>query len=241
MIMARIRRNLEFEQAREVVRQERIESVAQYIAWHNLNKPAGLPKRPDRAYHKDFISWNDFLGNTNPFPIIRKKYRPFNEARAFAQSLGIKIKQEWLDACDDGKTANDIPRRPDLYYRKSNEWVSWPNFLGAALQAKEATMIETTPIFFIIHNPKADTGYFRCGVTNGGVSSINDFLQSVSGRLVVAYHVPQTFKVNTFLKQFDVEEDREYAGYYYIPKMVIVLSELSIQFNHVYEKFSNNS
>jgi hypothetical protein len=236
--MARIRRNLEFEAAREIARAERIESVSQYIKWHDLNKPAGLPKRPDRAYHKDFISWNDFLGNDTPFPVIRRTWRSFNESRAFSQSLGISIKQEWLDFCDDGGKPDDIPRRPDLYYRKRDEWISWPNFLGATLTSKEETVIETQSIFFIIHNPKADKGFFRCGVTNGGPSSVNDFLRKINGKLIVAYYVPQTFRLDTFLSQFDVEEDREYAGYYYIPKLVIILSELSIQFNHVYEKFS---
>ncbi len=229
--MGRKRTSMPFTEAREIVRAERIESVSQYKAWHDLNKPVGIPRRPDRAYEKVFISWNDFLGNDNPFPIIKHTWRSFNEARAFAQSLNIPIKQKWLDMCDAGDKPHDIPRRPDLYYRKQGEWISWGNFLGVTLAARSDVIEETETIFFMIYNPKAPRNCFRCGITNGGLSSISDFLRKVNGRAVATYFVQQGFDVDEFMTDLDGEEDGEHKGYYHVPNVQLVISELSILFN----------
>ena len=234
--MARPRKTLPFEEAKKIVHAERIESVAQYKKWYDLNRPAGLPRRPDRAYHSDgFTSWNDFLGNDNPFPIVRMKFRPFNEARAFAQSLNISTRGEWFKMCDSGKKPDDIPRRPDLYYRNKNEWISWGNFLGVTITARAETVAQTNTIFFIIYNPKAAKDYFRCGLTNGGVSSLNDFMVKINGRIVCAYYVPNTFSTDKFFSNFNIEEHYEYKGYYNIPRndLTPVISKLSINYEKV--------
>lgn len=231
--MGRKKTSIPFEQAKEIVQAERIGSVAQYKTWHNLNKPAGIPKRPDRAYIKEFTTWNDFLGNNTPFPIKFGRYRPYKEAKAFAQSLNISKRKEWFAMCDAGGLPEDIPRRPDLYYRKKEEWVSWPNFLGVTLLSREQTILEMDTIFFIVHNPNADHGYFRCGLTNGGVSSINDFTVKINGKLLLAYYVPNTFSVEKFLDQFDSYEHYEHKNYYKIMNLTPIVSKLSIEYNKV--------
>ena len=232
--MGRKRRSLPFAEARQIVHDERIESVAQYKKWHDLNKPAGLPKRPDRAYVNDgFTTWNDFLGNTNPFPIIKHSWRPYGEAKAFAQSLNISTRKHWFDMCDAAKKPHDIPRRPDLYYTNKDEWISWGNFLGVTLLARSQTVADTNTIFFVIFNPRADKNYFRCGLTNGGLSSVNDFLRKINGRSVCAYYVPQTFKHEDFLTDLGAEIDYDHKGYFYIPNLTQVLSKLSIAYQKV--------
>lgn len=227
------RRNLPFAEAREVARQEGIGSVRQYMQWHDLNKPAGLPRRPDRAYKAEFISWNDFLGNDTPFPCVRKTYRPFKEAKAFAQSLQLETKRKWLEFADTDKFPHDIPRRPDLYYRDKHEWVSWPNFLGVNLHDKTQTLIEADLIFFIIQNPKAARDYYRCGVTAGGISSIQDFIKKINGRVIIAFHVPESFNYENFLAGLGIEEHYEYRGYYHIQNLNQVVSKLSFEFTRV--------
>lgn len=231
--MGRKKRCMPFEDAKKIVHAECIESVTQYKKWYDLNKPAGLPRRPDRAYHQDFISWNDYLGNDNPFPIIKHSWRPYKEAKAFAQSLRMSKKQEWLDFSKTDKLPKDIPRRPDLYYRKRDEWVSWPNFLGVALASKEQTINQMDTIFFIILNPDAVQKYFKCGITNGGISSVNDFLIKINGKLVCAYYVPNTFNTETFLESFGVHEDYEHKTYYKIENLTPIISRLSINYNRV--------
>jgi hypothetical protein len=229
--MGRKRIHMPFKEARAIVRLERIESVAQYKKWHELNNPISIPKRPDRIYDGEFISWNDYLGNNNPFPIIKHAYRPYNEAKAFAQSLNISTRREWFDMCDEEKKPKDIPRRPDLFYRKVNEWVSWGNFLGVTLAARAHTVEEMKTIFFIVINPKAAKNYFKCGITNGGLSSINDLLRKINGRVVCTYYVPQIFDYVEFLTSLGAVEDYEHESYYKITNLTPILSKLSLNFN----------
>jgi len=229
----RPRKSLPFKEAREIVRSENIGSVKQYEKWYNLNKPAGLPKRPDRAYKDNFTTWNDFLGNDTPFPCARKSYRPFNAARSFAQSKRFNKKQEWLEFADSEEFPKDIPKRPDLVYRKMNEWVSWPNFLGTNIHEKGKNLLEADFMFYIIRNPKAVRDYYRCGITGGGISSINDYLAKINGSIVAVYSVPDTFQYNTFLKSMGFEEHYEYKGYYHIPNLIGLISKLSMEFNRV--------
>lgn len=229
----RPRKSLPFEEARKVARSENIGSVKQYIKWHDLNKPAGLPRRPDRAYKNDFVSWNDFLGNNTPFPCVPRSYRPFNEARAFAQSQRFDKKQEWLDFAGTDDFPSDIPKRPDLHYRDKHEWVSWPNFLGTNVREKTRNLLEADFMFFILKNPKAERNYYRCGITGGGVSSINDYLMKMNGSVVAVYHVPDTFQYKTFLSEMGISEHYEYKGYFYIQNLMGLISNLSMEFNRV--------
>ena len=116
--MGRIRYNYSFEEARELVHGEKIASRQQYYDWYDLHKPARIPRRPDRSYPKEWISWNNFLGNNNPFPCVRKHFRQYNEAKIFAQTLNLKTKKEWLEFEKSGNRPAEIPSRPDVYYQK---------------------------------------------------------------------------------------------------------------------------
>ncbi|MGY5151892.1 MAG: integrase repeat-containing protein [Candidatus Nitrosopumilus sp. bin_6a] len=57
-----------------------------------------------------------------------KKYRSFEDARKFAQSLELKSYKQWQKYCKDNTIPKDIPRAPDQKYKK--EWISWGDFLG---------------------------------------------------------------------------------------------------------------
>jgi hypothetical protein len=41
------------------------------------------------------------------------KRRPFEEAREFARSLGLKSREEWNEHCKSGKKPVDIPPYPN--------------------------------------------------------------------------------------------------------------------------------
>ena len=62
---------------------------------------------------------------------MRKKWRPFEEARKFACSLAaINTQKEWMDYARSGKLPNDIPRDPRNAY-KNKGWKGWGDFLGS--------------------------------------------------------------------------------------------------------------
>jgi len=110
---------------------EYIDSRQQYWNWIDRERPAGLPKYPNRVYKEQWSSWNDFLSNDNEFANANPhQYRPYGEALQYAQASGIANSQEWFK----GEHPEDIPVRPDLVYR-SKGWLGWYSFLGTGPQA----------------------------------------------------------------------------------------------------------
>lgn len=53
----------------------------------------------------------------------------WQEARAFARTLGLKNRKEWYVYCKSGQKPASIIWRPDITY-KNNGWVSWGDWLG---------------------------------------------------------------------------------------------------------------
>lgn len=59
----------------------------------------------------------------------RVNYRPFMEARAFAQAQKFRNSQEWYDFCKSGMNPPDIPTvASKIYFDKG--WKSWSDWLG---------------------------------------------------------------------------------------------------------------
>lgn len=168
----RPRKSLPYEQAREIVRGEMLKSISEYRRWWLHNKPSTIPKNPNRAYSSIWIGWGDWLGTKNPFPYVRRKFRPYKEARAWAQTLGLTSKATWLEYCKRSDYPIDVPRRPDLYYQKSLEWITWKSFLGYTVGDKIAALGETDHIIYIIQYPELPTNVYTIGITNEGKSGL---------------------------------------------------------------------
>ena len=54
---------------------------------------------------------------------------PFEEARKFVRSLGLKSQKEWVAWAKTGQKPDDIPSSPSSVY-KDRGWVSWGDWLG---------------------------------------------------------------------------------------------------------------
>lgn len=90
--------------------------------------PDYIPKSPQDVY-KEWVSWNDFLGTDNKKP-SDYNYIPLKDAIEYVQkNLDVKSKLEWRKLVLDGKIPNNIPNRPERYYRNRG-WMSWNGFLG---------------------------------------------------------------------------------------------------------------
>jgi hypothetical protein len=66
----------------------------------------------------------------------RANWRPFDEARAFVHSLGLKSLAEWLDYCKSGKKPADIPSNPQLKYAKEG-WAGYGDWVGTGRVATQ--------------------------------------------------------------------------------------------------------
>jgi superfamily II DNA or RNA helicase len=96
--------------------------------------PEFIPSKPSRVYaDTGWISLGDWLG-TGRIASKDLKYRPFEEARAFARSLQLKSGNEWVLFCRGklvkrSKLPLDIPIHPRGAYRGKG-WVDMGDWLG---------------------------------------------------------------------------------------------------------------
>jgi superfamily II DNA or RNA helicase len=94
---------------------------AERTQWHEYcksgEKPADIPSRPRRIYATKWQGWDDWLGF--------QCWRPFVEARAYAQSLGFTSKVQWEVHAQSGALPIDIPPVPENVYDTFKEYRDW--------------------------------------------------------------------------------------------------------------------
>ena len=102
-------------------------------AWHKFHKtgklPLDIPKAPQKTYaFSGWDSWGEWLGNGQ----IHGKYReylPYEEARDFVHSLGLKTQAEWRDYSKSGSKPLNIPGNPNKIY-ENDGWTGTGDWLG---------------------------------------------------------------------------------------------------------------
>lgn len=132
-----------FDEARTFVRNLGLKSSNEWKEYANGKleiyppKPDNIPVQPYVTYQNygDYwISWNDWLGNDMSTKRRVKNPLPFEEARNFVRSLGLKNTYEWEDY-KKGKfdflkqIPDNIPRSPSTYY-KNDGWIDMHDWLG---------------------------------------------------------------------------------------------------------------
>jgi superfamily II DNA or RNA helicase len=117
-----------FVDARKFVRAVGLKSQDQWRQYcRSGKKPDDLPYNPGEVYKNDWKGFGDWLG-TGRIANQNKIYRPFDDAREFARSLGLKSESEWTIYCKSGNKPLDIPNNPDHVY--DEEWTWWQDWLG---------------------------------------------------------------------------------------------------------------
>jgi len=116
-----------FEKVKEYIQKFEFKSTTEFKkAWKEGRLAFDIPSKPRRVY-KDagWISMPDFLGYDDPV----QDWRPFNEARKFVRSLGLKSESEWRDYSKSDEKPIDIPKSPSHVYAEEG-FISMPDFLG---------------------------------------------------------------------------------------------------------------
>lgn len=177
-----------FEDARKVIRAEHIPSIKAFEVWWKLNMPVRVPYRPDRIYKKHgWISWNDFLGNNNPFMKTGDSkiiWMPFDEARAWAREKAkehdLKSRVDWFNFCQDVEKKNrpkNIPFNPSFAYR--DDWYTWNDWLGVGSDIK--TIVKETinimPLLYVIKLSHSPSNVFKVNVTHGGKKALEEVIK----------------------------------------------------------------
>jgi len=129
-----------FADAREFARSLGLETAKDWVAFAGGKLPelgvlpADIPRAPQRVYKKKgWVHWGDWLrtGTVAPRP---RRFRPFEEAREFARSLGLRSDAEWRAFCrgdmpSKGTRPADIPTNPGVSYRDKG-WRGLGDWLG---------------------------------------------------------------------------------------------------------------
>jgi len=117
-----------FQDARQFVQQLGLNSEMEWKKYcRSDKKPHDIPNAPQALYKTEWKGMGDWLG-TGFVALSRRKYRPFQEAREFVHSLGLKNRDHWIEFCTGANKPIDIPNKPNHVY--SNQWKGWVDWLG---------------------------------------------------------------------------------------------------------------
>ncbi len=141
-----------YHQARATAIDLALASANKYREWHKENKITYLPAYPERVY-KDWVSWNDFLGNQNVFKgELKQEVRPYWDAVKWAQEFAsihdLDTIQDWSNYWKEHREElpSDIPLSPDSKYM---EWVNWGVWLGTDIRSRLLTAKMNTGLLCI--------------------------------------------------------------------------------------------
>ena len=121
---------LSYIEAKERIMEFNIRSNKEWRKFTKLSSfPKDVPKTPDKVYEVsgEWKGWADFLGNRN----ISSKDRffvNFNEAKKFAESLGLKNEREWREWKKRNELPLHIPAKPEVVYKEQG-WKGYSHFL----------------------------------------------------------------------------------------------------------------
>ena len=113
-----------FKDVRAFVRGLGIKSKDEWFAYCKTGqKPDDVPSNINKAFPSDWKGWPAFLGTKNSG--AKGVYRSFEDARAFARSLGCRSQTDWHAFCQSGERPRDIPTNPRRIYAKSGWGRVW--------------------------------------------------------------------------------------------------------------------
>jgi hypothetical protein len=115
------RKHLPFEEARAYVRSLGLKNCEEWRVW-TKSRPPGIRACPEN--YEQWQGYGDWLGTGNIKPSDRI-FRPFEEARTYVRSLGMRSSKEWGPWSKSGKRPQDIPSSPNQVYPEFAGWSDW--------------------------------------------------------------------------------------------------------------------
>lgn len=118
----RVRTSRGFLEARSFARSLNLRTGDDWVEWATTSaRPSDIPSNPGVVYKgKGWQGMRDFLGTEN---------LPFEEARAFARSLGLNSSPEWVAYAKSDKRPPNIPANP-IYAYQGRGWAGIADWLG---------------------------------------------------------------------------------------------------------------
>ena len=121
---------LPFEEARKYVHTLSLKNGKDWLQYSiSSDKPDFIPATPSQVYkNKGWKSLSDWLG-TGRKHLGYKECISYDLAEKYVRKLNLKNEKQWRQYWKTHKP-HQIPAKPDVYYKKTNQWISWGTFLG---------------------------------------------------------------------------------------------------------------
>jgi hypothetical protein len=119
---------LPFYEARAYVRTIGLKGYEDWSEWSKAKRPDNIPSAPSVVYRDQWVSFGDWLG-TGRVCTSAKQFLPFNKARAYVRSIGLKKQTEW-GQWSKAERPDNIPSNPQKIYE--DQWVRWSDWMGTA-------------------------------------------------------------------------------------------------------------
>ncbi len=117
-----LRKYRSYDQAKKYAQSLKLKSRKEWLQ-HTKSKnfPKDIPANPNRTYKKEFKGMGDFLGTGIIAPFLRK-YRSYDKAKKYAQSLKLKSQKEWYQHTKSKNFPKDIPSYPRTYKKECERY-----------------------------------------------------------------------------------------------------------------------
>ena len=153
---------LPFEEALVYAQALQVYSPREWKAWCKTGaRPPNMPSNPDATYrHGGWMGWSHWLGMGNvPHNLVKhnieraKLFLPFEEAAAYARSLGHKSQKEWVLWNRSGERPASIPSNPNTTCKHSG-WQGWGHWLGTGNVATKRPLLPFREALAVAHGLK---------------------------------------------------------------------------------------
>ena len=129
-----------------------------------------------------------------------KRYIDLESATTFARKQKFKKMEEWLAFTKDEKFPNNIPKRPDMYYRK--DWISWKVFLGYDNMARiEEEIIDGKKYIFIAKYNNSPRNVYKIDITLVKPEKIKDYAKIQQFKILKLYEYDETFSIDNIVNK----------------------------------------
>jgi hypothetical protein len=132
----------DFESARDFVRRLQLENRHEWADYCNGTHPSAgelpkdIPPHPDAYYSaEEWAGWSYWLG-TGPRRKGKRNFAKYEEARGYAQKLGLSNWSEWRSHVKH--LPDNIPATPEVVYKNAG-WASTWEWLGTDKRAVKKT------------------------------------------------------------------------------------------------------
>ncbi len=104
-----------FVEARKFVRKLKLKNAGEWEQYSKSGeRPDDIPSSPRHTYKKEWTTWGDWLGTgTIANQVKSKNWLPIKEAKVEASKiaieLGIKTREQWIEAYRAGRIPKNLP------------------------------------------------------------------------------------------------------------------------------------